>query len=418
MMTPSDTFANSSPYPVLTFAQAWGLVEQTVRPLPPQDVPLEAAGGLVLAEDVAAAQDVPTFAASTMDGYAVRSTDSAGERRVSGEGLAGQAVEVALRPGECRRIMTGAPLPPGADAVIPVEQTSERDGVMITQARPAAGANVRPIGSDVRAGQQVLAQGTLLGPAEIGLLATLGHAQVRVHPRPRVLVLATGDELVSPGQPLQGGQIYESNSYALAEAVRAVDCQVARGERIMDTSEAVARGLLEAAARADLIITTGGVSMGTRDLLKPVLAQLGTVHFGRVATKPGKPLTYATVQGVPVLALPGNPVSTLVGFEMYVRPALRLLAGKRPLWRPAVKARLAHPIKRDAERLDWQRAHVTTRDGLWLAETTGAQASSRLLSLVGANGLLCVEPGQGRMPTGAVVSCILLDQPENAEAPW
>lgn len=418
----TQPFANTSPYALLTFQQAWGQIEQRLDALPPQYVPLEGAGGLVLAASVVASSAVPPFAASTMDGYAVIANDPAVDtargRRLTGEEAAGAPSRIPLGPGECRRIMTGAPLPPGADAVIAVEDTREAKGYMIATLEVAHGANVRPVGSDVALGAVVLTEGTLLGPAEIGLLAMLGQARVQVHPRPRVVVLATGDELAQPDQQLAPGQIYDSNSYALAEAVRTIGCQVERSHHAADEPEAVEQALREAVSRADLVITTGGVSMGTRDLLKPTLERLGTVHFGRVATKPGKPLTYATIAGVPVLALPGNPVSTLVGFEMYVRPALRLLGGKRPLWRPSVKARLLHPIKRDRERLDWQRAHVLELDGQWQARTTGAQASSRLLSMVGANGLLCVAPGEGQIATGECVDCILLERVESAEVPW
>ncbi len=418
----TQPFVNRSPYPVLTFQQAWALIEERLQPLPPRAVPLDQAGNLVLAADVIAAGDVPPFPASTMDGYAVIAADLAvgadRQRRLTGEQAAGAPSQAPLQPGECRRIMTGASLPPGADAVIPVEDTLERDGLMVAMKEVAAGANLRAVGSDVARGALVLSQGTLLGPAEIGLLATLGHAEVAVHPRPRVMVLVTGDELVQPGRPLAPGQIYDSNSYALAEAVRGIDCQVERSHHAADEPAAVERALLDAISRADLVITTGGVSMGTRDLLKPTLERLGTVHFGRVATKPGKPLTYATITGVPVLALPGNPVSTLVGFEMYVRPALRLLGAKRPLWRPAVKAQLLHPIRRDAERVDWQRARVVECNGQWQASTNGPQASSRLLSMVGANGLLCVLPGSGQLAAGESVDCILLERPESAEVPW
>ncbi|MEN6480112.1 MAG: gephyrin-like molybdotransferase Glp, partial [Anaerolineales bacterium] len=290
----SQIFATSSPYPQITFAEAWQRIAQQLAPLPARDVPLAEAGNLVLARDVVAAVDVPAFAAATMDGYAVRTADAgAGDglvvRRVTGEGLAGADAATPLLAGECRRIMTGAPLPPGADAVIPVEETSEVDGVMVSRSRPAPGTNVRAIGSDVARGAPVLPAGTLLGPAEIGLLATLGLAEAPVHPRPRVLVLATGDELVPPGQPLAPGQVYDSNSYALAEAIRQVDCLGERRQPALDDADAIESALREAVACADLVLTTGGVSMGTRDLLKPALERLGTVHFGRVATKPGKP---------------------------------------------------------------------------------------------------------------------------------
>ncbi len=412
-----NEFATQSPYPMIPFEQAMAIVWQHVGPLAPRRVPLDDALGLVLAQEVCAEGPHPPFAASTMDGYAVRAADGVAPRRVLAEQEAGRVLAVALEPGTCVRIMTGAPLPAGADAVIPVELTQESEGWMQAQASIEPVRNVRPIGADLAAGQRVLPADTTLGPAEIGLLASLGVAEPLVYPRPRVAILATGDELVGQGQPLAPGQIRDSNSYVLAAAIRGIGCQPLRLPRIADTRDALRQAILAALPEADLVLTTGGVSMGTRDLVKPVLEELGTVHFGRVAIQPGKPLTFATVQGTPVLGLPGNPVSTLVGFEMVVRPMLREMANVRARHRPEREVRLRQPVRHDPERLEFQRARLQYQEGEWWAVTTGSQLSSRLMSLVGANALLCIPQGVGNLPEGVQVRAILIHEPESEEMP-
>lgn len=410
-------FAATSPYPMIPFEQAQAILADHIKPLAPRRVALDDALGLALAEEVRAKGPRPAFAAATMDGYAVQARDGVAPRRVLAEQEAGRVLDVAVGAGTCVRIMTGAPLPEGADAVIPVELTQEQDGWMHAQAAVDPGRNVRPVGADLAAGQLVLPAETPLGPAEIGLLASLGMAQPSVYPRPRVAILATGDELVGQGQPLAPGQIRDSNSYTLMAAVRSIGCEPIRMPRIADTQDALRQALLAALPQADLVLTTGGVSMGTRDLVKPVLEELGTIHFGRVAIQPGKPLTFATVQGTPVLGLPGNPVSTLVGFEMVVRPMLRELANLRARHRPERNVRLRQPVRHDPERLEFQRARLQYEDGAWWALTTGSQLSSRLMSLVGADALLCIPQGTGDLPEGAIVRAILIHEPECEELP-
>jgi molybdopterin molybdotransferase len=417
-----NEFATHSPYPMIPFEQAMAIVWQQIGPLAPRRVALDDALGLALAEEVRAEGPHPPFAASTMDGYAIRAADGVAPRRVLAEQEAGRVLDVAVEAGTCVRIMTGAPLPTGADAVIPVELTEERDGWMQAQAALEPGRNVRPVGADLAAGQRALPEGTALGPAEIGLLASLGISQPSVYPRPRVAILATGDELVGQGQPLAPGQIRDSNSYILMAAVRSIGCEPIRMPRIADTRDALRQALLAAAPQADLVLTTGGVSMGTRDLVKPVLEELGVVHFGRVAIQPGKPLTFASVQSTPVqstpvLGLPGNPVSTLVGFEMVVRPMLREMANLRARHRPEREVRLRQPVRHDPERLEFHRARLQYEDGGWWAVTTGSQSSSRLLSLVGADALLCIPQGVGNLPEGAQVRAILIHEPESEELP-
>ena len=416
-----QAFRTESSYPVISEEAAWEILAGRVRPLDPRQIALGELLGLVLAEEVRAAEDLPPFAASTMDGYAVIAADESARRAVLGEQDAGMVTEQVVRLGTAMRIMTGAPLPPGADAVIQVEDTSEKDGVASLQRRIKPGQNVRPMGSDVAAGVAVLGPGTRIGPAEIGLLATVGRSQALAHPRPVVVVAATGDELVQPGEPLGPGQIRDSNSHALAAAIEAAGAVAMRTQRIADSYEALRAALLSAAQTADMVLTSGGVSMGTHDLVKPVLEELGQVHFGRVAIKPGKPLTYATLERnnggtCHFFGLPGNPVSSLVTFEMAVRPVLRLLMGFSALWHPEAEARLEHKLRHDADRTEYQRAIVTRRDGTLWASTTGSQASSRILSLVGANALLRIPTGVGDLEAGETVQAVLIDLPETEAA--
>jgi molybdopterin molybdotransferase len=410
-----NEFRTKSEYPMIPWEEAWGIVAGTVFPLPPRPVGLSGLLGLVLAEDVVASSDVPPFAASKMDGYAVIASDGTSGRRVLGEQRAGDVLASEVSSGTAMRIMTGAPLPAGADAVIPVEYTVETNGVMRCEKRVEPGENVRLPGRDVAIGDRVLEQGTVLGPAEVGLLATLGRPEASVYPRPRVTVIATGDELVPPDRPLEPGQIHDSNSYALLAAAEAAGGISRRLDRAIDDEASLRQALLSVVQDADVIITSGGVSMGTRDLLKPVLASLGTVLFGRVAIKPGKPLTFSIIEDTPVFSLPGFPVSSLVTFENMVRPALRLMAGHKAVWRPEVTARLTHVVRHAPDRMEFQRAVVTQRGETYWATTTGSQVSSRLKSLVGANALLRIPRGVGDVSKGDAIAALLINQPETEE---
>lgn len=410
-------FANRSDYALISFEQAWETVQRQAKPLPPQRYDLASLAGLALAEEIVAEADIPPFPAATMDGYALRAADGDRPRRVLGEREAGDATDTPLAAGDCLRIMTGAPLPVGADAVLPVEETRESEGMMIPARAARPGENVRRAGDDIAAGTRVLPAGASLGPAEIGLLASLNRASALAHPRPRVAILATGSELAAPGAPLGPAQIPDSNSPALAAAVRLAGAEVALAQRVADREDALRAALHAALQQADLVLTCGGVSMGTRDLVKPLLEELGTVHFGRVAIKPGKPLTYATIQGVHLLGLPGNPVSSLVMCELFARPLLRLLAGQRAYRRPRVAATLRQRLRHEPDRLEFQRARLTWVGARWEADTTGSQISSRLLSLTGANALLCLPQGRGDFEAGEAVEAIRLDWPEEEPAP-
>lgn len=412
-------------YPMLSVADALATVLQFAEPLPPRPRSLAAALGYVLAESVVAGEPLPPFPASTKDGYAVVAADGPGEYRLIGEVTAGRLPNFTVASGTVAYITTGAPLPPGADAVVMVEETvarSDADGNRLVriQTEVSAGADVRPVGVDVAAGERVLAAGERLGPAEIGLLATVGAVEVAVHPKPRVAVLSTGDELVEPVEPLGPGQIRDSNRATLLAAIAAaggepVDLGIGRDERSM-LDERIHAGL----AQADMLISTGGVSMGDLDLIKPLLERKGAVHFGRIRMKPGKPVTFATAEVAGrtrlIFGLPGNPVSSLVTFYLFAVPAMRKLAGWREPELPRVQAILAHPLPLDAYRPEYHRANlrwdVSLNEGRggYLAASTGSQASSRLLSMRTANGLLELPQADGELQAGAAVAALWIGE--------
>lgn len=417
-------------YPMLDVEAALDIVLAQIVLPDPERIPLAAARNRILAETVYATSPLPPFPASVKDGYAVVAADGPGEFPIIGEVTAGRVADFVVKPGTVAYITTGAPLPAGADAVVMVEETamvaSPAHGQQASaptvhiRARVTAGADVRPIGYDVAVGQEVLPAGARLGPAEIGLLATVGVAQVAVYPAPRVAILSSGDELVEAGAPLGPGQIHDSNRPTLAAAVAAlggvvVDLGIA-GDAQASLAAAVARGLEE----ADILLTSGGVSMGNLDLIKPLLDSIGVVHFGRLRMKPGKPCTFATVARKGrrrlVFGLPGNPVSSLVTFYLLGAPALRKLAGWENPRLTRVQVCLGEPLRLDPYRPEYHRATVRWEAslhegrGALLADSTGNQASSRLLSMRSANALLELPQREGVLPAGAIVTALLIGE--------
>jgi molybdopterin molybdotransferase len=344
---------------------------------------------------------------ASVDGYALIASDGLQPRQVLAEITAGTASGVALTPGTAVRIMTGAPVPTGADAVIMVEQTQEQDGVLTIQRDVQPGDCIHTIGQDIHQGERILSHGAVIGIAEISLLASIGKTRIQVYRRPLVAVLATGDEVFEPdGPPIPGG-VRDSNRYALMAAAREAGCEaislgIARDDQ-RTQHDAIAQGI----AQADVLLTSGGVSMGTRDLIKPILAELGTIHFGRIAFKPGKPTTFATVGEKLVFGLPGYPVSSLVSFEVFVRPALRRLQGDKHPDRPRVSVTLHQPIKSSPDRPEYQRARVNWENHRLVARSTGAQGSSRLLSMRDSNALVHVPAGGGIIQAGEELEAIL-----------
>jgi len=399
--------------PVLGVEEALDRILATVHVLEPERVSLLEASGRVLAEAVAADRDIPPLTNSAMDGYAVRGADLAQRPvrlRVVGDVAAGYVSLVQVEPGTAVRIMTGAPVPAGADTVVRFEDTRlEEDWVEVLKA-PSTGANVRQAGEDVRAGQVVLEPGKVLRPQEIGMLAALGRVEVAVVRRPRVAILATGDEVVPPDQPPGPGQIRDANSYTVAAQVQRYGALPFLLGVAHDREELIQEGIREALDQeADLIITSGGVSVGDFDLVKQVLAAEGEMHFWSLNIKPGRPLAFGVVDGVPLLGLPGNPVAAMISTELFGRPALLKMQGFADWGRSTVRARLAQPIARKDGRRHYLRVRLRGTEAGYEATLTGDQGSGILYSLVQADGLALVPEEADHLPAGAEVEVILLD---------
>lgn len=390
-----------------------------ITPLEPIELGLLEAHGCVLAEQVVASADVPGFANSAMDGYAV---DSASVRHeaavpVAGEVAAGRQPTAALRPGSAFRIMTGAPIPRGADSVIPVEQAREAEGQVSFRVTPRPGDHIRPAGADVRAGTTVLSAGKRLGPADIGMLAAIGRSRAIVHPRPRVAVISTGDELVDPDAPLKPGQIRDANSYTLTAMARDAGATASRNAIVADDRRALAEAFEGALTNADLLVTTGGVSAGRYDFVKEVLAQLGDVTSHKVAMQPGMPQAFGFLGAegpgrIPCFALPGNPVSAFVSFEVLVRPALRRMQGRTDLNRPRVTAILEEPVTSPPHKVSFLRVRLRREGPQWRAKLTGPQGSGLLHSAVAADGLAEVPADRTELAAGQTVVVHLLVTPQ------
>jgi molybdopterin molybdotransferase len=404
---------------MLRVDEAYHAIVGAIAPLPAERLPLPAAHGRVLAEDVVAREAIPPFDNSAMDGYAVRVADVAGAGehtpvvlRVAGDLPAGaDARGVRVEPGTAVRIMTGAPLPEGAEAVLMREDTRE-GGDRVEALCPAEpGEHVRKAGEDIAPGRTVLTAGTPLKPAAIGVLASIGVADVLVVRRPRVAILATGDELVGLAEPLGPGRIRASSSYALEALVAAAGAEPVMLGIARDEREDLRRKLAEG-ARADLLLTTGGVSVGDHDLVREMLAAEGEVAFWRINMQPGKPLAFGRVGGTPVIGLPGNPVSTLVGFELFVRPAIRKLAGHAQLRRPPVRARLAAAHEKRGDRRQFLRAHVEWAGDAFVATLDPGQGSHQLSGMARGNALVVLPEGPGRYVEGHLVEVVLLEEIE------
>lgn len=400
----------ASPYPMVSVDEAIEIVLSKTPVLAAEEVELTHALGRVLAEAIVAQDDMPPFDAASVDGYALIAADGVMPRRVLSEITAGATGASALESGTAVRIMTGAPLPPGADAVVMVEQAIESEGIVRIAGVPTTGENVHRRGQDLHRGMEVLPTGTVLGPAEIGLLATVGRGRTRVYRRPVVAILSTGDELIEPTEELRPGAIRDSNRYALLASVREAGGEAISLGRVCDDEAEQEARIRDGLRQADVVLTSGGVSVGSRDLIKPILRRLGTVHFGRVSFKPGKPTTFATVADRLIFGLPGFPVSSLVSFEVFVRPALRKLQGYRQCHRPVVQVTIEHALRPSVDRTEYQRATVRWESGRLVARSTGAQRSSRLLSLVGANALLRIPPGDEALPAGSLVDALLVGE--------
>jgi molybdopterin molybdotransferase len=392
---------------LLTIDDALRLVLGRVEALDDEDVPLRDAAGRVVAADAAAATDLPPFDSSAMDGYAVRAADTPGTLALVGHSAAGRPHDGGVESGTCVAISTGAVVPKGADAVVPVEQT-RADGDRVEVEAVERGAHVRRRGGDTRAGAVVVRRGSRLGPPQLAALAAAGVASLRCARRPRVAVVATGTELQTPGAPLGPGQIYESNATLLAAQAATAGAAVDVIGPVED--EAVrTREILDRALAADVVVTSGGVSVGPHDLVREALAELGVEEvFWRVAMRPGKPVAFGVRGRTLVFGLPGNPVSSLVGFELFVRPSLLALQGARdpgPVYRRGV---LAAPLPQSPARDDLVRARLRAGDRAMLLEPLSGQESHMIVRAAEADALVRVPRGEGRLEQGAAVSYVPL----------
>jgi molybdopterin molybdotransferase len=415
---------------MISVEEARAYILRYFKPLETEYVSPDEALDRILSEDIVAPLAVPPHDNSAMDGYAVRAQDIAGASaqnpirlNVVADLAAGYMSDVAVTTGAAIRIMTGAPLPPGADTVVRFEETSEAVSQKATGkgnpfveilSAPKRGDNVRRAGEDVRAGEIILPKGSKLRPPEIGLLASVGCARVPVHRRPRVAILATGDELAEVDEPLAPGKIRSSNEYANAAAViKAGGIPIRLGiarDNLEDLTRKIRAGI---DAGADLFITSAGVSVGDYDIVKDVLNREGAMHFWQVNMKPGKPLAFGLIGAMPLLGLPGNPVSAIISFETFARPAILTMLGRTKFARPYVMAVLQDRAENNAGRRNYIRVHVARNDaGEYIATTTGEQGSGILTSLSRANGLLEMPPDVLAYKPGERVKITMLDYPE------
>lgn len=404
---------------LISVAEHLAQVLAVVRPLGELELTLLDAHGSVLAEDVHSPLPLPSFDNSAMDGYAVRVADVAGASpgnpvvlHVVGDVAAGSAGEYTVQPGLCVRIMTGAPLPVGADAVVPVEWTDGGVATVRIGRVPQLGQHIRQAGEDVAAGERVLLSGTHIGAAQLGLLAAVGRERVLARPRPRVVVLSTGSELVDPGQQPGPGRIFDSNSYLLTGAVREAGAIAYRVGHVPDDPRQLIDALEDQLIRADLVVTSGGVSVGAYDVVKEVLGRMGTVRFDRVAMQPGMPQGFGTIgpDDTPFFGLPGNPVSAYVSFEVFVRPALRRMLGVEPLQRPQVRARTTTALRSAAGKRSYLRANLTVADGVYTVTPIGGQGSHLIADLAAANALIVIPEEQTEVAQDSPVMVSLLER--------
>ena len=419
---------------MLSVEEAYERIMAYFSPLESEQVPILQALGQVLSEDVFSPRHLPPLDNSAMDGYAVRHADILGAGpdtprplRVIGQIAAGQMPAEEVSEGTAIRIMTGAPVPPGADTIVPFEETDElerkRSGGSLDEIaimdELAEGSHLRPAGEDVRKGDAVLVRGSVVRPSEIGVLASLGMANVSVISRPVVAILATGDELLNLGDPVEEAKIHDSNSYSMAASVLKYGgipkvLGIAR-DNLDDMNEKLSLG-----TTADLLITSAGVSKGDYDIVKDVLMERGEISFWSVRMRPAKPLAFGTIRGdggrlVPHLGLPGNPVSTMVAFEEFARPAILRMLGKTRLDRPTIEAVLEGPIYNMDDRRVFARVEVTKRNGTYYASPTGPQGSNILTSMSRANGLAICPEDVPVMDTGKTVKVKMLDWNEEVQ---
>jgi molybdopterin molybdotransferase len=385
-----------------------------VNTLAPIELHLQEAFGCVLAKDIIAEGDIPSFSSSAMDGFAARASDVAPATvdepvtlRIVGRVMAGQQPEATVGAGEAVRIATGAAIPGGADTVVPIEHCTVQ-GDLVHVMRPfAEDAFIRPAGQDVQTGQTLVPKGRRLVAPELGVLAASGYASVLVHPRPRVVVLSTGDELVEPGRPAPFGMVRDANSFTLYGGLREAGAVPYLGGIIRDDAEAMKEAVLGLSTRADCFISSGGVSVGEKDVVKLAFFKRGDIDFYKVAMQPGMPQAFGRVDGVPYFGLPGNPVSVFVSFEVFIRPALLKMTGRRDIFRPEIWAVLGDDVSGPKNRVKFARVRVWRDHGEWRASSTGPGASNLLSTVARANGLAIIPIGTETATAGSRVKVML-----------
>jgi molybdopterin molybdotransferase len=401
-----------STYPLVDAEEAAALVLERTPVLGGEDVHLAECAGRILVQDLVAPGQLPPFPSSAVDGYALRAVDAGRRLPLAGESAAGRPFQGELPPGSAATILTGGVVPDGADTVVMVEDVQRGDGWVAAPPGFPSGRNFHRPGDDLHAGDLVVPRGQPLGPAELGLAAAIGVPRLHVHRRPLAALMSTGDELVEVGQEPGPGQIVDSNRWALLAALREAGAQVTLLGRAPDQPGPLRELVVDALAGHDLLVTSGGVSVGTHDLVKPLLESLGEVHIGRVKLKPGKPFTFATLPGERVaFGLPGFPVSSLITFEVFVRPALRKMQGFAELQRPRLPVRLSYDARAPGDRTEYQRVRLAREGNELVALSTGSQSSSRLASLAGAHALLRVPSGESGIPAGTTTDALIISLP-------
>ena len=398
--------------------EAQEIIAAQIPRLASEQVPVQEAIGRILAEDIVASEPYPTFAASTMDGFAVLAEDPSPWREVIGTQNAGDVVDLEVTEGYCLRIMTGAPLPPGADAVVPVEATEmAEDHVVIHQEDVQPGQNIRPIGVDIAVGETLITAGTRIGAAEVGLLASLGMTPVTVTRKPRISILSTGDELVEPEQTPGPGQIRDANRFTIAAKLAEEPVEITWIGISPDNRDDLEALLNERLAQDDIVLTSGGVSMGEKDYIKAILFEAEDVElfFRRLYMKPGKPLTFARKGEAFIFGLPGNPVSSMATFDIFVRPAIHQMIGASRIGLPTASVKLLENTT-PSDRIEYMRGIVqVTEDGSLEARTTGDQRSSRLASYIDANAYLVIQPRETPYNAGEYVDALMMAAPSRKD---
>lgn len=407
---------------MITYEKARQLVLLEAQPLGKEKIQIERALGRVIARDIVARFPLPPFTNSAVDGYALRSEDTKKTEafdlklplKLLAEQRAGTYFSSPLKPGTALKIMTGAPIPKGADAVIPREEVEEKEGHIFIKRAVKAGENIRLAGEDVKKGQKLIDLGTLLRPVHLGLLAACGLKEVWVYRQPRVFVIVTGDELCSPGEPLKKGMIYDANSFLIRALVETSGAKLVAVRRIKDRLTNLVACLKEAATKAEIILTSGGVSVGDYDLVKVASEKIGAKRiFWQVAQKPAKPLAFYQLKNnnhkVYLFGLPGNPGAVFVSFEEYVRPFIKKMVGRKDYLPPEIEAALTHPLKKKRGRLNFFRVRLQLSGGEWLATSSGAQESGILSSLAETHGLALIPAESEFLDKGTKIKVHLID---------